>query len=166
MKQKTSNSNKMEMTFPNLAENERIGRTMAAVFAAVLNPTVEELCDFKTAVSEAVTNAIIHAYPDSYGEIHMSLVREDNQIDVTITDHGVGIADIKKSMEPLYTTITTGERSGMGFTFMEAFSDRLHVTSQPDKGTTVFLSKTMGESNGKVGEGALNKKGEKSGSYL
>ncbi|MBR0410523.1 MAG: anti-sigma F factor [Eubacterium sp.] len=144
MKQKISSTNRIEMTFPNLAENEKIGRTLAAVFAAVLDPTIEELCDFKTAVSEAVTNAIIHAYPDSSGQIRISMDRKENQIHVTVTDYGIGIGDIKRAMEPLYTTITNGERSGMGFTFMEAFSDRLHVISRPGMGTTVFLSKKIG----------------------
>ena len=144
MRQKISSTNHMELTFTNLAENERIGRTLAAVFAAVLDPTVEELCDFKTAVSEAVTNAIIHAYPNSCGQITMKLSRDGNKVTVSVIDQGVGIEDVKQSMEPLYTTITSGERSGMGFTFMEAFSVRLDVWSEPGKGTAVYLSKTMG----------------------
>lgn len=143
-----SDRNQMEITFTNLAENERIGRTLAASFALVCNPTMEELNDFKTAVSEAVTNAIIHAYPESEGIISMKLSRDKNTVTVTVTDQGVGIRDVKRSMEPLYTTIRSGERSGMGFTFMEAFSDELHVHSQPGQGTRVQLVKNMGEKMG------------------
>lgn len=144
MKNNISHSNKMEVTFWNLPENERIGRTMAAIFASVLDPTLEEISDFKTAVSEAVTNAIIHAYPQSKGKILMILEREGNQVTAKIIDYGVGMEDIKKSMEPLYTTLSAEERSGMGFTFMEAFTDTLTVESEPGKGTIVCLSKKMG----------------------
>ena len=152
MMQKISKANRIEITFPSLAENEKMGRTLAAVFASVLDPTIEELCDFKTAVSEAVTNAIIHAYPDSRGQIKISMDRKENQIHVTVTDYGIGIVDVKKCMEPLYTTITTGERSGMGFTFMEAFSDQMHVISRPGMGTTVFLSKRIGAAREEIQE--------------
>ena len=100
---------------------------------------------FKTAVSEAVTNAIIHAYPESGGDIEAYFKRENKKITVIITDYGVGIKDVKKSMQPLYTTLHTQERSGMGFTFMEAFSDEITVKSEPGKGTTVKLIKTMGK---------------------
>lgn len=144
MKQNISHKNRMELTFWNLPENESIGRTMAAVFASVLDPTLEELSDFKTAVSEAVTNAIIHAYPESKGKISMILEREDCKVTAKVIDYGVGIADIEKSMEPLYTTLPAEERSGMGFTFMEAFTDELTVESETGKGTTVCLSKKMG----------------------
>lgn len=144
MRQGIKDTNRMEMTFGNQPENERIGRTMAAVFAAVLNPTMEELSDFKTAVSEAVTNAIIHAYPEREGEIRMILERKGNEITVTVCDQGIGIENVEKSMEPLYTTLPSEERSGMGFTFMEAFTDHLEVNSEPGKGTRVCLSKKMG----------------------
>lgn len=144
MKQNISHKNRMELTFWNLPENESIGRTMAAVFASVLDPTLEELSDFKTAVSEAVTNAIIHAYPESKGKISMILERENCKVTAKVIDYGVGIADIEKSMEPLYTTLPAEERSGMGFTFMEAFTDELTVESETGKGTTVCLSKKMG----------------------
>lgn len=144
MKRGKAERNKMELTFWNLPENERIGRTAAAAFASMTDPTLEELSDFKTAVSEAVTNAIIHAYPDEKGEIIMCLEREGSQVTVTVKDAGVGIKDIPKSMEPLYTTMPEGERSGMGFTFMEAFTDRLSVESEPGKGTIVRMTKKMG----------------------
>lgn len=139
-----NNSNRIELSFWNYPENERIGRTMAAVFASVLDPTLEELSDFKTAVSEAVTNAIIHAYPNQKGKIYMVLERKENEVMVHIRDEGIGIADIKKSMEPLYTTLDSQERSGMGFTFMEAFTDHVEVISELGKGTSVYLSKKMG----------------------
>lgn len=144
MKAKINDTNRMEMIFQNHPENERIGRVMAAAFASVINPTMEELSDFKTAVSEAVTNAIIHAYPKAEGDIRMILERKENVVTVHIHDYGIGIEDIKKSMEPLYTTLRDEERSGMGFTFMEAFTDSVKVESEPGKGTRVSLTKKMG----------------------
>lgn len=144
MKTSIGDTNRLEAVFASSPENERISRVTAAAFAAVLNPTVEELSDFKTAVSEAVTNAIIHAYPEGRGEIRLTLERKKNEVTVHIRDFGVGIADIKKSMEPLYTTMEDQERSGMGFTFMEAFTDHVEVESEPGRGTCVSLTKKMG----------------------
>ena len=144
MKTSIGDTNRLEAVFSSSPENERISRVTAAAFAAVLNPTVEELSDFKTAVSEAVTNAIIHAYPEGRGEIRLTLERKKNEVTVHIRDFGVGIADIKKSMEPLYTTREDQERSGMGFTFMEAFTDHVEVESEPGRGTCVSLTKKMG----------------------
>ena len=144
MKTSIGDTNRLEAVFASSPENERISRVTAAAFAAVLNPTVEELSDFKTAVSEAVTNAIIHAYPEGRGEIRLTLERKKNEVTVHIRDFGVGIADIKKSMEPLYTTRKDQERSGMGFTFMEAFTDHVKVESEPGRGTCVSLTKKMG----------------------
>ena len=138
--------NVMRLTCSSLPENERITRTLAAAYAAVLDPTMEDLYDFKTAVSEAVTNAIIHAYPDSEGEIEMELSREGDMVKAVVSDQGIGIRDLETSMQPLYTTVTSGERSGMGFTFMEAFSDQLEVDSQPGRGTRVCIMKKMGGS--------------------
>lgn len=144
MKTSIGDTNRLEAVFASSPENERISRVTAAAFAAVLNPTVEELSDFKTAVSEAVTNAIIHAYPEGRGEIRLTLERKKNEVTVHIRDFGVGIADIKKSMEPLYTTREDQERSGMGFTFMEAFTDHVEVESEPGRGTCVSMTKKMG----------------------
>lgn len=144
MKTIIKDTNRMEMIFQNHPENERIGRVMAAAFASAVNPTMEELSDFKTAVSEAVTNAIIHAYPKTEGDIRMILERKKNVVTVHICDYGIGIEDIKKSMEPLFTTLRDEERSGMGFTFMEAFTDAVTVESEPGKGTRVSLTKIMG----------------------
>lgn len=145
MKQAGENSNSLKMVFRNRPENEKIVRTTAAVFASVLDPTLEEISDFKTAVSEAVTNAIIHAYPKTGGDIEAYFKREDKKITVLITDYGIGIKDVVKSMQPLYSTLHTQERSGMGFTFMEAFADEVEVKSVPGKGTTVKLIKIIGE---------------------
>lgn len=149
MKQAGENSNSLKMVFRNRPENEKIVRTTAAVFASVLDPTLEEISDFKTAVSEAVTNAIIHAYPKTGGDIEAYFKREDKKITVLITvlitDYGIGIKDVVKSMQPLYSTLHTQERSGMGFTFMEAFADEVEVKSVPGKGTTVKLIKIIGK---------------------
>ena len=149
MKQAGENSNSLKMVFRNRPENEKIVRTTAAVFASVLDPTLEEISDFKTAVSEAVTNAIIHAYPKTGGDIEAYFKREDKKITVLITDYGigikdVGIEDIDRARTPLFTT-GSEERSGMGFTFMEAFADEVKVKSVPGKGTTVKLIKIIGK---------------------
>lgn len=144
MKENTGSDNRVEVCFLNHPENERIARTLAAVFASSLDPTLDELSDLKTAVSEAVTNAIIHAYPEAEGQIVMILERAGQEITVHIRDHGRGIADIRKAMEPLYTTRADQERSGMGFTFMEAFTDHMEVKSEPGKGTCVILMKKVG----------------------
>ena len=137
--------NNVDVIFDAISENESFARVVAAAFVTRLDPTLEEISDIKTAVSEAVTNAIIHAYPESGGDIEAYFKRENKKITVIITDYGVGIKDVKKSMQPLYTTLHTQERSGMGFTFMEAFSDEITVKSEPGKGTTVKLIKTMGK---------------------
>ena len=137
--------NEMKIEFLSKSANEAFARIAVAAFATQLDPTIEEIADIKTSVSEAVTNAIIHAYPESGGDIEAYFKRENKKITVIITDYGVGIKDVKKSMQPLYTTLHTQERSGMGFTFMEAFSDEITVKSEPGKGTTVKLIKTMGK---------------------
>lgn len=145
MRQAGETRNSLKMVFQNHPENEKIVRTTAAVFASVLDPTLEEISDFKTAVSEAVTNAIIHAYPKTNGDIETYFKRENKKVTVIITDYGVGIKDVEKSMQPLYTTLHTQERSGMGFTFMEAFADEVKVKSELGRGTTVKLMKIMGK---------------------
>lgn len=145
MRQAEQTGNSLKMVFRNYPENEKIVRTTAAVFASILDPTLEEISDFKTAVSEAVTNAIIHAYPKRGGDIETYFKRENNKITVIITDYGVGIREVEKAMQPLYTTLHTQERSGMGFTFMEAFADEVKVKSRPGQGTTVKLVKVMGK---------------------
>jgi len=134
----------MKIIFESCPENEAFARTAVAAYITRLNPTLEELSDVKTAVSEAVTNCIIHAYNNGDGDIVMECHIHNDDISITIEDFGVGISDIEKAMEPLYTTRPEWERSGMGFAFMEAFMDKLEVKSTPGKGTKVFLEKTIG----------------------
>ncbi len=125
--------------FPSKSTNESFARTAAACFTAQLDPTLEELGDIKTAVSEAVTNAIVHGYPNEIGKISMKLrIFPDNILELTVQDWGVGIGDITQAKEALFTT-GTEERSGMGFTIMESFMDSLKVRSKVGKGTTVVL---------------------------
>ncbi|MCI9078361.1 MAG: anti-sigma F factor [Lachnospiraceae bacterium] len=134
----------MKIIFESCSENEAFARTVVAAYITRLNPTLEELSDVKTAVSEAVTNCIIHGYENKEGEIVMECNIHNNNISIIIEDYGTGINDIQKAMEPLYTTRPEWERSGMGFAFMEAFMDKLEVESVPGKGTKVFLEKTIG----------------------
>lgn len=134
----------MRLEFESLSENEEFARVVAAVFMSRLNPTLEEIDDVKTAVSEAVTNAIIHGYKGKEGTIHMELHASEGVMTVIIRDDGVGISDVEKAMEPMYTSDTAGERSGMGFSFMEAFMDEVSVESAPGQGTTVAMKKKIG----------------------
>jgi len=144
-----SEKNEMILEFDSKSQNESFARTVVAAFAAQLDPTIEELADIKTAVSEAVTNCIIHGYCDRPGKIKMHCVLENNEIYVEVIDEGVGIENIAKAMEPLYTSRPELERSGMGFSFMEAFMDTLEVKSQPGKGTTVIMTKKIGKARSK-----------------
>lgn len=138
--------NSFKLILPSKSVNEGFARAVTAAFAALADPTVEVLSDIKTAVSEAVTNAIVHGYKDHDGEVAIDGALFDNgSIKIKIRDKGCGIADISKAMEPLYTT-SGDERSGLGFTVMESFSDRLRVRSAPGKGTTVTITKYL---NGK-----------------
>jgi stage II sporulation protein AB (anti-sigma F factor) len=135
--------NRATVQFLSRSNNEGFARTAAACFAAQLDPTLEELNDLKTAVSEAVTNAIVHGYPDTLGKVSMTLkLFEDNTVEVTVKDWGVGIADVEQARAPLYTT-GGAERAGMGFTIMESFTDTMRVRSAPGKGTTVVLAKRI-----------------------
>ena len=140
-------TNAMQLEFESRSQNESFARTVVAAFAATLNPTIEELADIKTAVSEAVTNSIIHGYNGEIGIITMRGAICQGEIIIEIEDQGVGIKDIKKVMEPLYTTRPELERSGMGFSFMEAFMDELEVESIYEKGTTVRMKKRVGKAN-------------------
>ena len=135
---------KLKFFFPSRPENEGLARVAAAAFCTQLNPTLEEVADLKTAVSEAVTNCIIHGYQGEVHKIRMKCVRKERTIYLDIEDDGIGIADVEKAMEPLYTTRADQDRSGMGFTFMEAFMDEVKVTSQVGKGTCVHMSKKIG----------------------
>ena len=134
----------MKIIFESCSENEAVARTVVAAYITRLNPTLEELSDVKTAVSEAVTNCIIHGYEGGEGDIVMECCIHNSDINITIEDYGIGIEDIEKAMEPLYTTRPEWERSGMGFAFMEAFMDKLDVESVPGKGTKVILKRTIG----------------------
>jgi stage II sporulation protein AB (anti-sigma F factor) len=131
------------------SHNEQFARVVVAVFASRLDPTMEELNDIKTAVSEAVTNAIIHGYEEKEGwvELEISADSETKELTVTVKDAGRGIEDIEKAREPFYTTKGANERSGMGFSFMEAFMDSLEVESEVGKGTTVRMSKRIGQTD-------------------
>lgn len=136
--------NIMSLEFLNKSENEAFARSVAAIFAARLNPTAPELAEIKTAVSEAVTNAIIHGYENSVGMVKMEGKIIGKIIEFTITDNGWGIADVDKAKEPLYTGKPDSERSGMGFSIMESFMDTLEVRSKLGEGTSVRMIKTIG----------------------
>ena len=131
--------NQVVLEFPSRSANESFARTAAACFAAQLDPTLEEVNDIKTAVSEAVTNAIVHAYPDSIGKITLRLrLLEERTLEITVRDKGVGIPDVEQARAPMFTT-GSDERAGMGFTIMESFMDSLRVRSAPGKGTSVTM---------------------------
>lgn len=143
---KQSIKNSVEIKLQALSVNESFSRIAVSGFMAPLNPTMEEISDVKTAVSEAVTNSIIHAYGNEGGIITMKLSMEENEILIEVADEGVGMADVQQAMEPLYTTRPELERSGMGFSFMEAFMDELEVISEPYVGTRVLMKKRIGVS--------------------
>jgi stage II sporulation protein AB (anti-sigma F factor) len=136
--------NEMKLEFSSKSSNEAFARVAAAAFVSQLDPTIEELADVKTAVSEAVTNAIIHGYENGPGIIKMICRLYEKSAEIEITDEGKGIEDIEQAMQPLYTSKPDMERSGMGFTVMESFMDMVKVKSSPGEGTTVTLYKTFG----------------------
>ena len=134
----------LRMEIESRSENEEFARVAVAVFMSRMNPTMEEIDDVKTAVSEAVTNGIIHGYQGKEGIIYIEAAVEGRELSVSVRDKGVGIRDVKMAMEPMYTSDVTGERSGMGFSFMEAFMDEIEVLSEPGKGTQVIMKKQIG----------------------
>ena len=141
--------NSATLKFLSRSANEGFARASAAAFAAQLDPTLDELGDIKTAVSEAVTNCIVHAYPDSIGTITMKMrIFDDNSLEITIKDGGIGIPDIEKALTPLFTT-GGDDRSGMGFTIMDSFMDKLKVKSAPNRGTTVTMRRRISVRAGK-----------------
>lgn len=141
-------SNYIKLEFPSKSCNEAFARTAAAAFAAQLDPTLEELGDIKTAVSEAVTNSIVHAYPDSIGRIAMRLrIIKGSTLEISVRDWGKGIADVEQAMTPLFST-GGEERSGMGFTIMGSFMDKLKVRSNPGRGTTVTMQRFISPRQG------------------
>ena len=138
--------NVMKVTFLSRSANESFARVAVAAFIAQLDPTLDELADIKTAVSEAVTNSIVHAYRDGIGEIYITVkLFEDGKVSVTVKDKGCGIENVERAMEPMYTSSEGGERAGLGFTVMQSFTDRLRVKSRPGFGTTVIMDKKLGK---------------------
>ena len=137
--------NYMVLEFPSKSCNEAFARSAVACFAAQMDPTMDELGDIRTAVSEAVTNCIVHAYPNEIGTVSLRCrILKDNVLDIVVKDRGVGIADIEQARRPAFTT-GGAERSGMGFTIMESFTDRLRVRSAPGRGTVVTMTKVLRE---------------------
>lgn len=137
-------NNEMELVFDAVSINESLARVAVAAFVTEKNPTLEEISDIKTAVSEAVTNAIIHGYGQKPGKVRLHCKWEDKVLLLEIEDKGVGIDNVKQAMEPLFTTKPEEDRSGMGFSFMEAFMDELEVDSTPGEGTTIRMQKEIG----------------------
>lgn len=136
----------IHLEFNSESENEGIARVVTAAYMMRFDPTVEEMADVKTAVSEAVTNSIVHAYRDKNGEIKLQLSSEGTTLKIVVEDRGVGISDIQKAMEPMYTTKPEEERTGMGFSFMEAFMDTVEVHSTPGEGTKIVMTRKIGGS--------------------
>lgn len=136
--------NSMKVIFPASSDNERFARTVAAAFVIELDPTVDQLSEIKTAISEAVTNSVIHGYNSEGGEVMLEGGIYDDTVEFTVSDEGVGIPDIRRAREPLFTGKPEMERSGMGFTIMEAFMDTVEVWSEVGKGTRITMSKKLG----------------------
>lgn len=133
----------MSLRFDSYPENEQFARMVVTAFLMDLNPTVDEMADVKTAVSEAVTNAIIHGYEDGVGQVSLICKKAGSEVSVTVSDQGKGIADVEKAREPFFTTKPEAERSGMGFCFMEAFMDEIHIESAEGRGTSVQMKKRL-----------------------
>ena len=143
---KKNTVNEMKLSFPSKSRNEAFARAAVAAFIAALDPTVGELSDLKTAVSEAVTNCVVHGYRRGAGTIFLTgKITEDRRVIVKIRDKGVGIADVKQAMEPLFTTAAEEERAGLGFAVMQSFCDKVRVTSRLGQGTSVTLEKRISD---------------------
>ena len=142
-------NNKIKLNFLSLSENESFARSVIACFALSLNPSVSEIADIKTAVSEAVTNSIVHGYPKSVGEITLEAEKYNDEIHINIFDCGVGIENLEEALEPFYTTKADDERSGMGFTIMKSFMDDVKVVSKKGEGTKIYMNKKI-KSNARV----------------
>lgn len=138
-------NNYVYIKIPSLSVNESFARATVAAFCSSLNPTMNEISDIKTAVSEAVTNAVVHAYKDQIGEIHIQCKIKGQVVEIIVEDYGCGIADVEKAREPLFTTCPELERSGMGFSYMESFMDELIILSEKDVGTKIILRKKISE---------------------
>lgn len=140
-------NNSAEIKFESLSENERFARMAVSAFVAPYGPTAEEISDIKTAVSEAVTNAVVHGYGDKRGIVEIKMYVDGNVVKIEVLDDGVGIEDVAKAREPFFTTCGDGTRSGMGFTVMESFTDKVEVVSAPEEGTRVVMYKKIGGTN-------------------
>ena len=146
MNQKNIVKNKMKITLPSLSVNEGMARAAVAAFCSQLDPATTDLADIKCAVSEAVTNCIVHAYKDCVGLIYITVkLRSNGVVEIEIKDKGCGIPDVNVARQPLYTTDSESERSGLGFTVMESFCDKIKVRSKQGKGTAVILIKQIGQ---------------------
>ena len=139
-----TNENYFKISFPSRSVNESFARMTVASFCMQFDPNIEQLNDIKTAVSEAVTNCVVHAYPDTQGTIYITAKLKDNLLTVSVKDKGVGIPDITQAMQPMYTTDTKTERAGLGFAVMLTFMDKVKVYSTPGKGTRVVMTKNIG----------------------
>ncbi|MEG1429177.1 MAG: anti-sigma F factor [Hydrogenoanaerobacterium sp.] len=137
-------TNEMKLQIPAKSTNESFARTAVSAFAAQLDPTIDEVADIKTAVSEAVTNCIVHGYKTDIGQIYIhARLYDDNTLTIKVRDKGCGIGNVKEAMQPLFTTCTTGERAGLGFAVMQSFMDKVKVSSKPLSGTCVTLTKKL-----------------------
>ena len=139
-----TNENYFKISFPSRSVNESFARMTVAAFCMQFDPNIEQLNDIKTAVSEAVTNCVVHAYPDTQGTIYITAKLKDNLLTVSVKDKGVGIPDVVQAMQPMYTTDTKTERAGLGFAVMLTFMDKVKVYSTPGKGTRVVMTKHIG----------------------
>lgn len=135
--------NKFKLSFPSKSINESFARMAVSAFCMQFDPTIEQINDIKTAVSEAVTNCVVHAYPDQIGTIYITADIKENTLTISVKDKGIGISDVKKAMEPMFTTDTQNERAGLGFAVMQAFMDKVKVFSNPGKGTRVVMTKII-----------------------
>ncbi|MDL2225486.1 anti-sigma F factor [Eubacteriales bacterium OttesenSCG-928-M02] len=151
--------NWMTLEFSAVSKNESFARMAVGVFFSQLNPTLEELADVKTAISEAVTNCVVHAYQQKGGTIRIDCVLEGDHMTVTVTDTGIGIPDVEKAMQPFFTTMPGEERSGMGFTVMQSFMDGLSVTTSPNEGTVVTMEKKVASQAAPTGDEAIFREG-------
>lgn len=147
-----SANNEMMLEFDSRSCNEGFARVAVAAFMTQMNPTLEEVADVKTALSEAVTNSVVHGYEGEIKKIVVKCRIEDRDLMVEVIDEGCGIENVQQAMEPLFTTKPDSERSGMGFSFMEAFMDEVHVVSTPGEGTHVFMKKRVGRSANKFSQ--------------
>jgi len=145
-------NDQMVVEFDSASKNESFARIVVAAFATRLDPTLEEIADIKTAVSEAVTNSVIHGYENGDGKIRIETVIVEDTVTIVVQDYGIGIDDISKAMEPMYTTKPELERSGMGFAFMEAFMDELFVESEVGVGTKITMRKVIGREEENIGK--------------